>query len=307
MTTAISSSNSPFYKELVGNVDEHILHLRDSRGVLLLDKLNELPVKYFLNRCLGTPWQNQLLLAMFISGDRNLDAQTVFSNIGHVNVRLKDIFQAYDLKTFTDFDTEKHMYDYFKSLIYPEHSNSQRAEFFRRYKSISYLSKKWLTSKLSEEQQEYFQQFLLPLPRYDSRDFIFNKQTREQAQNTRKSETDAIVPYLPQIRAEANFRWNQMKRLREAFLISCKRAEQKNVTLPLEFHYDEPERIGERFYFRLWDKPSFVLYHKEKFTESIVKSAEMYLSIENRFFPKLVEILKICPYCSYYLSLGMVL
>ena len=104
--------------------------MRDSRGVLLLDKLNELPVKYFLNRCLGTPWQNQLLLAMFISGDRNLDAQTVFSNIGHVNVRLKDIFQAYDLKTFTDFDTEKHMYDYFKSLIYPEHSNSQRTEFF---------------------------------------------------------------------------------------------------------------------------------------------------------------------------------
>ncbi|OUA51232.1 tyrosine-type recombinase/integrase [Bacillus thuringiensis] len=293
MTTAISSPNSPFYKELVGNVDEHILHLRDSRGVLLLDKLNELPVKYFLNRCLGTPWQNQLLLAMFISGDRNLDAQTVFSNIGHVNVRLKDIFQAYDLKTFTDFDTEKHMYDYFKSLIYPEHSNSQRAEFFRRYKSISYLSKKWLTSKLSEEQQEYFQQFLLPLPRYDSRDFIFNKQTREQAQNTRKSETDAIVPYLPQIRAEANFRWNQMKRLREAFLISCKRAEQKNVTLPLEFHYDEPERIGERFYFRLWDKPSFVLYHKEKFTESIVKSAEKrtgtYSEAKNRYF---VEFLK---------------
>ena len=39
---------------------------------------------------------------------------------------LKDIFLAYDLKTFTDFDTEKHMYDYLKGLIYPEHSNKMR-------------------------------------------------------------------------------------------------------------------------------------------------------------------------------------
>ena len=47
-----------------------------------------------------------------------------------------------------------------------------------------------------------------------------------------------------------------MKRLREAFLIACKQAEQGDVMLPLEFHYEEPESIGERFYFRLWDKPS---------------------------------------------------
>ncbi|HGA0510733.1 TPA: site-specific integrase [Bacillus pacificus] len=291
MTTAMSSPNSPFYKKLAGKVDEHILYLRDSRGVFLLDKLNELPIKYFLNQCLGTPWQNQLLLAMFIGGDRNLDAQTVFNNIRNINVRLKDIFHAYDLKTFTDFDTEKHMYGYLKGLIYPEHSNNQRAEFLRWYKSISYFSKKWLISKLSQEQQECFQQFLLPMPMFDNRDFTFSKQAKEQAQITRKSETDAIVPHLPQIRAEANFRWNQMKRLREAYLTACKQAEQR--TLPLEFHYDEPERIGERFHFRLWDKSSFVLYHKRKFTESIVKSAEQrtrtYSEINNQYF---VEFLK---------------
>ena len=85
-----------------------------------------------------------------------------------------------------------------------------------------------------------------------------------------------------------------MKRLREAFLTACKQAEQrKDVTLPLEFHYDEPERIGERFYFRLWDKSSFVLYHKRKFTESIVKSAEnhtgTYSEAKNQYF---VEFLK---------------
>ncbi|MEK4500808.1 site-specific integrase [Bacillus sp. FSL R12-0069] len=293
MTPTTSSPNSPFYKELAGKVDEHILHLRDSRGVCLLDKVDELPMKYFLNQCLDTPWQNQLLLAMLIGRDRNLDARTVYDNIRHINVRIKDIFHVYDLKTFIDFDTEQHMYDYFKGLIYPEHSNSQRAEFLTRYKSVSYSAKKWLTSKLGQEQQEYFQQFLLPMHMFDSRDFIFNKQAKEQARNTRKSETDAIVPYLPNIRAEANFRWNQMKRLREAFLIACKKAEQGDVTLPLEFHYNEPERIEERFHFRLWDKSSFVLYHKTKFTESIVKSAEKrtrtYSEANNKYF---VEFLK---------------
>ncbi|MDA1505271.1 tyrosine-type recombinase/integrase, partial [Bacillus cereus group sp. TH43LC] len=292
MTTAMSSPNSPFYKKLAGRVDEHILHLRDSRGVFLLDKLNELPVKHFLNRCLGTPVQNQILLMMLIGGDRNLDTQTVIKYIS-INVRLKDIFLAYDLKTFTDFDTEKHMYDYLKGLIYPEHSNNQRSLFQKYYKTISYFTKKWLVSQLNQEQQKYFQQFLLPIPNFDARDFAFNKQAKEQAQNTRKNETDAVVPHLSQIRAEANFRWNQMKRLREAFLIACKQAEQGDVMLPLEFHYEEPESIGERFYFRLWDKPSFVCYHKETFTKYIVDSAQKrtgtYSKANNHYF---VEFLK---------------
>lgn len=293
MTSMINFPTSPFYEKLTSKVDENILRLRDSSGVFLLDKLDELPVKYFLSKCLDTPWQNQLLLAMLIGGDRNLDARTLYDHIRNLSARFKDIFHAYDLKAFIDFDTEKHMYNYFKGLIYPKHSNNQRAELLRRYKGISYSSKKWLTLKLSQEQQEYFQQFLLPIPMFDSRDFTFNKQAKEQAQNTRKSETDAIVPHLSQIRSEASFRWNQMKRLREAFLTACLQAEQGDVMLPLEFHYEEPERIGERFYFRLWDKPSFVVYHKETFTEPIVNSAQKrtgtYSKENNHYF---VEFLK---------------
>ena len=40
-----------------------------------------------------------------------------------------------------------------------------------------------------------------------------------------------------------------MKRLREAFLIACKQAEQGDVMLPLEFHYEEPESIESDFTF----------------------------------------------------------
>ncbi|BAU28533.1 phage integrase family protein [Aneurinibacillus soli] len=274
MTTGINSPTSPFYEELVGKVDEHILHLRNNRGMFLLDKLNEVPVKYFFNRCLDMPWRNQLLFVMLVGGDRNLDTRTIESTLRNLNARLKDIFYTYDLQIFFDFDVNKHMYEYLKGSIFPEHSYNQRAIFLKEYNSTAYSTKKWLTSKLNQEQQKYFQQFLFPMPKFDSRDFSFGKQAREQAKNTRKSETDAVVPFLPQIRVEANFRWNQIKRLREAFLTACKQVENDNVTLPLEFHYDEPERVGERFYFRLWDKPSFVLYHQEKFTDSIVKSAK---------------------------------
>lgn len=293
LTTAIDSPTSPFYGELLGKVDEYILHLQDARGVFLLDKLNERPVKYFLNQSLKMPWRNHLLFGMLVSGDRNLDARTIHETIKILNPRFKEIYHAYDLRTFLDFDVEKHMYEYLKGTIFPEHSNYQRTVFLKSYKSNAYFTEKWVASKLSQEQQEYFQQFLFPMPSFDSRDFSFAKLAKEQAHNTRKSETDAIVPLLPQIRAEANFRWNQTKRLRESFLTACKRAERDNVTLPFEFHYDEPERIGERFYFRLWDKPSFVIYHKKQFADSIVKSAEKrtgtYSTTNNHYFVEFVR------------------
>ena len=80
--------------------------------------------------------------------------------------------------------------------------------------------------------RSYFEQFLFPMPSYDSRDFSFTKSAKEQAQNTRKSETDAIVPLLPQIRAEGHFRWNQLNRLRQAFLKACEQAKTTNCELP---------------------------------------------------------------------------
>ncbi|MEB8650028.1 site-specific integrase [Bacillus cereus] len=274
MATIIDLPISPFYNELIGKVDEHILHLQDNRGLFLLDKLDEKPIKYLLGYCLNTLWKNQLLLNMFLSGERNLDVETIYSATGILNIRLREIFYAYNLQTFADFDPEKHIYEYMKGIICPEHSNDQKAKFLRCYNSASYSINKWFTARLSQKQQEYFEQYLLPTPMFDNRDFSVSKQAREQAQNTRKSETDVIVPYLPQIRAEANFRWSLMQRLRKAFLTVCRQAKKDDITLPLEFHYDEPERIGERFYFRLWDKSSFVLYHKEKFAEGVVNLAK---------------------------------
>ena len=55
--------------------------------------------------------------------------------------------------------------------------------------------KKWLIHTLSIEQQEYFEQFLFPIPLFNSSDFPFEKLATEHAQSSRKDETDAIVPF----------------------------------------------------------------------------------------------------------------
>lgn len=280
MKTTATVPNSAFYTELLGKVDGKILHLQDARGVFLLDKLEQKNVKYFSNQCLDTPWKNHLLLGILVGGDKNLDTKSIFDNIlNTLNIRFKDLFRFYNLEDISEFDVELHMYEYVKGIIFPEHSNDQRVRFLRRYTENAYSTRKWIISKLSLDQQDYFQQYLFPIPSFDSKDFSFMSLAREQAKNTRKNETDAIVSLLPKIRSEGHFRWNQMKRLRDTFLKTCKKAKEGSLTLPLKFHYDEPERIGERFFFRLWDKPSFVLYHKEQFSDSSIKSAENHTGI----------------------------
>ncbi|MGE7110127.1 hypothetical protein [Lysinibacillus sp. NPDC047702] len=72
---------------------------------------------------------------------------------------------------------------------------------------------------------------------------------------------------------ELRSEWNRLNRLRQAFLKACGQAKSTNCDLPLDFHYDEPERVGERFYFHLWDKPAFVLNHQEQFPASSLKLA----------------------------------
>lgn len=203
---------------------------------------------YYIRNSADKPWNNQLLLSVLVYTDKKVDVKSISSLLEILNPRFNNLFEVFQLNNMTEFNAETHMYQYFKGLIYQEHSDNMRANLLSWYRSVSYNTKKWITSTLNNEQQSYFEQFLFQMPTYDSRDFSFTKSAKEQAQNTRKSETDVIVPLLPQIRAEGHFRWNQLNRLRQAFLKACEQAKTTNCELPLEFHYDEPERVGERFY-----------------------------------------------------------
>ncbi|MGR5897666.1 site-specific integrase [Bacillus cereus] len=248
---------------------------------------------YYIRNVAEKPWNNSLLLSVLIYADKNSDVRTIGHLMQIMNSRLNELFNVFNLNTMAEFNVETHLYQYLKGTIYVEDSDYKRAELLRRYRNISYETKKWITAKLNKDQQSYFEQYLLPIPSYDSRDFSFTKSAKEQAQNTRKSETDAIVPLLPQIRAEGHFRWNQLYRLRRAFLKACVQAKTINGELPLEFYYDEPERVGERFHFRLWDKPSFVLKHQDQFSASSLKAAYKrtgaYSDEHNNYFVEFIK------------------
>lgn len=293
LTVLINKPQSPFYEQLLGKVDDQLLHLQDARGIFYLDKIHEKNLNHYIRNIAEKPWNNHLLLAIYVDVDKNLDVQTIRKSMGIIHSRLNNIFESFHLNSMKEFDVERHLYEYLKGSIYQEHSDVMRSNCLSCFKAVSYGAKKWILSKLNNEQQSYFEQYLIPMQSYDSRDFSFTKSAKEQAQNTRKSETDTIVPLLPQIRVEAHFRWNQLNRLRQAFLKARNQAKSTNCELPLDFHYDEPERIGERFHFRLWDKQAFVLKHQDQFPASSIKAASKrtcaYSEDNNHFFVEFIK------------------
>lgn len=293
LTVSTDKPQSPFYEQLLGKVDKQILHLHDSRGAFLLDKAHEKVVMYFIRNVIDKPWNNQLLLLTLICEDKYYDVESNYRLIRLFNPRFTDIFNAFQLNEMKEFDVEIHMFQYFKGSVLEGHSDDMRRRFLQEYRAASYNITKWIDIKLNSDQKSHFEQYLFPMLSYDSRDFKFTKSAITQRQNTRKNETDAIVALLPQIRAEGHFRWNQLNRLRQAFLKACEQAKTTNCVLPLEFHYDEPERVGERFYFRLWDKPSFVLNHQDQFSTSLLKSAYKqtgtYSEENNQYFVEFIK------------------
>lgn len=247
--------------------------LKNGRSEFLIDKVDQRNLKQLNNNCLNFDWKNHLLLIILIEVAQNKDTATIKRILGTLSTRFKDIFNHFNITRLLDFDPNVHLYGYLKGEVFPNDSNSKRSELLGCYSRAEYTTKKWIHNNLSLEEQEYFNLFLLHPILFDPRDFSFRKLAKEQAQTIRKDETDAIVPMLPTIRAEANLRWNQMKRLRDAFHQQIQEVKTKSLSLPIEFFYDEPERIGERFHFRLWDKPSFVLHHQIHFSETIIKQA----------------------------------
>lgn len=293
LTISTLKPQSPFYEQLLDKVDEQLLHFRDARDIFILDKMNEGYLKYYINYVVDKPWNNHIFLIMMVYKEKNLDVKTIEKIINIINSRLRNLFDYFHLTEMTDLNIETHMYQYFKGEIFEEHSDHIRAAFLSNYRSCSYSTNKWAQTKISNEQQEYFHHFIFLMPTYDSRDFSFTKAAKDQTKNSRKSETDAIVPLLPQIRAEGHFRRNQINRLRQAYLKACEQAKTPNGVIPLDFHYDEPERIGERFYFRLWDKKSFVLNHQEQFSKWTIKAAMTstgrYSDDNNHYFVEFIK------------------
>ncbi|MFJ8101127.1 site-specific integrase [Lysinibacillus sp. NPDC096212] len=288
-----SRPKTEWYDKMLGQMDTRLMCLQNNKSEFLIDKLDERLLKYLYNNCLTFDWKNQLLLIALIGEVRNNDTQTIFTIISILHPRLKDIFRECNITSFSDFEPNVHVDKYLKGDICINSSNSMKKDLLSKYNSSEYYTKKWISENLPSGEQQYYNKFLLPPFSYYSREFSFTKLAIEQAQNTRKDETDAIVPHLSTIRAEANLRWNQMKRLRDAFHQQIRVIETDSISLPIEFSYAEPKRIGEVFYFRLWDKPSFVLNHQKDFSDIIIKQATQkkstYSDENNAYFLEFIR------------------
>lgn len=265
--------STPWYSQYLGKVDEQILHLQDARGLFLMDKLDDRNLTFFTRQVLDKPWANHLMLAILGQVNQNKDYSTI-RNLLQNNSRFTDLFHAFGLSSMTDFIVDDHLYAYLKGNVYPDHSNSMKGGFNSNYRTMAFQTKKWLENNFTDQQKTQLEKFLFPMPSFDSSDFSLVKQANDQARDTRKNETDAIVPCLPQIRAEGHFRLNQILRLRTSFLKAAEQAKKQVDALPLQFQYNEPERIGERFYFRLWDKSSFVMHHLDQFSQHSIEAAK---------------------------------
>lgn len=293
LVVTIIKPQSPFYEQLLGKVDDKLLHFQDTRGNFILDKMNEGYLKHYINNVIDKPWNNHLFLYILVYTENNADVITIISSISSLNSRLYNLFEYFNLTEMKELNTDLHMYQYFKGNIFEEHSDNKRSKFLNHYRTCSYVTNKWVEMKIPKEEKYHFQQFIFQMPSYDTRDFTFTKSSKEQSKKTRKDETDAILPLLPQIRAEGHFRWNQITRLRQAFFKACEQAKTSNEVLPLDFYYDEPERVGERFYFRLWDKSSFVINHQQQFKLHTLRAAinrtGVYSEENNEYFVEFIK------------------
>lgn len=274
-------------------MDTRLMCLQNHRGEFIIDKLDERLLKYLYDNCLNFDWKNQLLLIALIEVSRNNDYSTTASTFYTLHPRFKDIFGQCNITSFSDFEPDVHLNKYLQGNICVNSSNGMKSNLLNTYKSSEYHTNKWINNNLPSFEQEYCRKFIIPPFLSDSRDFSFTKLALEQGRNTRKDETDAIVPHLSKIRAEANLRCIQMKRLRDAFQKQIRIIEADSMLLPIEFSYNEPKRIGEIFHFRLWDKPSFVLNHQKDFSDVIIKQAKQkkstYSDENNAYFLEFIR------------------
>ncbi|MCY9659510.1 site-specific integrase [Paenibacillus chondroitinus] len=267
--------------------------MKDAKGNFYFDVVNEDLLEYYMKNIVNFPWANHMALNMIVATSKRLAPSSIRVESKSVSLRLKDLFNHYALKNMNEFKPDLHMYDYLKGQIYTEHSLNQRAKFLKCYFTISYRTEKWMQSKLNLDHAAMFKAFVLPKPSFDTRDFTLMKQVEYNAQQNRKLETSAITPLLPQIRAEGNLRRNQLLRLRNKVREVLTAAKENNWPLPIAFDYEESEAIGERFFFKLWDKPSFVLAHREQYSSHSIQAATKktgaYSNKQNECFVEFVK------------------
>lgn len=251
-------------------------------------------VAYLASNVADQPWASHLALTAAVLTARRLDVSTVQHALSTVNSRLKALFQALGLQQMEQWEPEEHVLAYLKGELLPEHTQSQRADFWRRYDSASKQMGYWLET-LPQAERPIYEPWVLPSV-HPSRVWRLTKghEVRQAQREIRKAETDAVVPQFAAIRAEAHVRYNRMVRLRQAYHDALARLQAGGAQLPYPFSYEEGADLErgipaqERLHFRIWDRRSFVLAHVDQYHPQTLKSVYQgraaFAAERNRYF-----------------------
>src|SRR6266700_7054448 len=210
----------------------------------------------------GVVWfEHLVLLTAVLATYIGLDPATVHLHMPYLHGRWRQLFPAYGLTTFADWQPEEHIPRYFNDQSFTDSLNT-RQEFLQSYTTDGEYSQAYLKA-LPKTEQEIYRQWTLPsFPQREARKLSRRPEILEAQRQRRKLETDALTPHLAKIRGEAHLRWNEVRRLRSKFLEALTLIQSGQKTVPLAFSYEEP-RYGQRFHFIVWDRPHFVLAHRE--------------------------------------------
>jgi len=248
-------------------------------------------IGYIMRNVVGKPWADRLVLVAAVLSAQRYDPSTVKNCLYSVNARLTDLFQEMKIESFDAWDAEECMIAYLKGESLPKDSQGIRSMFCSCYLTCVKQVNAWLGT-LPPAEKVLYRQFLFP-PIHPGAVYGLAKhhQVIQQSRQTRKEETDAVVIQFSDLRAEAHYRYNRVNRLHQAYLdavkmIHSRQAQGETDLFPFAFNYEEgrdPERgtpAQERLSFRIWNRRSFVLAHREHYKTGA------YYYYKNRYYEK---------------------
>lgn len=251
------------WADLEGKIALQVLHAPktggdpDNNGARLA--VHERVVKYLYHHVSGKPWTNHLALVAAVLTARQRDVNSVKNVLTILHARFTELLSALQITTMSEWDADTHMRSYLLGEILPDASDATRSRFWKEYRGASGQLQSWLQSLPTETRSQYRPFVLPPVTPWVVEGLTKRDEVKQQQQQHRKTETDAVVPQFSALRVEAHLRFNKLLRLYQAYQQALQEVKPDRSNLPLSFSYDEGEPAQERFHFRLWDRRTFIL------------------------------------------------
>lgn len=275
MISYVNESWHSWFNVIKNKVAEDILDITDDSGNMAWEYVHHKGLAYFARNCLDKPWTNHMAILLLTRALYQYDPNTILGTIRELTPRFNDFFSHFSLENVDQFIPDEHIYQYLTLKVFEDHTNAKRAKFVNYYNSSVRVSHEWVRAKCSADKAEKLKQYLLPKFSYLAREIKVWRDAHAAAEAGRKSETDAVVSYYPELRAEAHMRWNIINRLRKQYEKALDFMEDNHISPPFEFSYldnvNEKASYAERLTFSIWDKRSWMLANKDKFDSGTIR------------------------------------